>query len=113
MRLLDERSQYPGRGGLPVPDGQRHGPASVARGTHVVDFLPHGAPYVPCDGMENYDGTVPGGMWMTDERGRPVSAGPRQVLRPLHVADLVACPDHGYETRLVPDAVRMAAEAGE
>ncbi|MEY9994541.1 hypothetical protein ABIE67_006573 [Streptomyces sp. V4I8] len=145
---LDEMPPYPGWDGLPGPDGRRHGPASVPRGTYVVDPHPFGAPYVPYEGPEDeYDGVVPGGGWKSDERGLLVSAGPRgtYVLHPLDalglaphsdVTRLIGCcgPDgtrgvnrvcacgaevaivaadccSGYETRLVPGAVRVEAAA--
>ncbi|MET8898368.1 hypothetical protein [Streptomyces albogriseolus] len=74
---LDEMPEYPGRDGSPGPDGRRHGPPSVPRGTCVVDPLPFGAPFVPAGPDAGYHGVVPGGMWMSDERGCLVSAGPR------------------------------------
>ncbi|CAL9290092.1 hypothetical protein [Streptomyces sp. SudanB66_2053] len=140
---LAEMPGYPGWDGRPGPDGRRHGPPSVPRGTYVVDPLPFGAPFVPADPDAEYDGVVPGGMWMSGERGFLVSAGPRgtYVLHPDDVVDLaphpdagrhggccgphgragvnricacgaelaIACADctSGYETRLVPDAVRL------
>ncbi|WP_371101466.1 hypothetical protein [Streptomyces sp. PU_AKi4] len=147
VRRLDEMPGYPGRDGLPGPDGRRHGPPSVPRGTYAVDPLPFGAPFEPAAPDEEYDGIVPGGMWMSDERGFLVSAGPRgtYVLHPDDVVDVVPHPDgrrltgccgphgraganhvcacgaevaivaadctSGYETRLVPDAVRVEAAA--
>ncbi|MGC0329328.1 hypothetical protein RKD23_002318 [Streptomyces sp. SAI-170] len=146
VRRLDEMPEYPGWDGLPDADGRRHGPPSVPRGTYVVDPLPFGAPFVPYQG-DDYDGIVPGGMWMSDERGELVSDGPRgtYVLHPLDVVELALHPDEsrwggccgpsphhgvnrvcscgaevavaaadcsgGYETRLVPDAVRVEAAA--
>ncbi|WP_037677645.1 hypothetical protein [Streptomyces griseus] len=147
VRRLDEMPPYPGWDGLPGPDGRRHGPPSVPRGTYVVDPLPFGAPFEPvgADAEDEYDGIVPGGKWMSDERGLLVSAGPRgtYVLHPDDVVELDNHPDtsrwggccgsdpyrginricscgaeiaveasdccSGYETRLVPDAVRVAA----
>lgn len=93
--LLDEMPAYPGRDGLPGPDGRRHGPPSVPRGTYVVDPLPFGAPFVPADPDAEYDGVVPGGMWMSDERGSLVSAGPRgtYVLHPDDVVNIRPHPD--------------------
>ncbi|WP_030942941.1 hypothetical protein [Streptomyces sp. NRRL S-646] len=145
VRQLDEMPEYPGRDGLPGPDGRRHGPPSVPRGTYVVDPLPFGAPFEPVDPDEEYDGVVPGGKWKFDERGALVSAGPRgtYVLHPDDVVGITPHSDHrrltgccgpngddgvnhvcgcgaevaivaadcfsGYETRLVPDAVRVEA----
>ena len=145
VRQLDEMPEYPGWDGLPGPDGRRHGPPSVPRGTYVVDPRPFGAPFVPADPAQEYDGVVPGGKWMSDERGALVSAGPRgtYVLHPDDVLGIAPHPDHrrligccgpngdygvnhvcgcgaevaivaadccsGYETRLVPDAVRVEA----
>ncbi|MEU9878794.1 hypothetical protein [Streptomyces phaeochromogenes] len=148
VRQLDEMPEYPGWDGKPDAEGRRHGPASVPRGTYVVDPQPFGAPFEPYEGDEDaYDGIVPGGMWMSDERGSLVSAGPRgtYVLHPLDVVELDFHPDmsrlggccgaspyegvnrvcscgaevavvasdcsSGYETRLVPDAVRVEAVA--
>ncbi|TXS53721.1 hypothetical protein EAO75_06085 [Streptomyces sp. uw30] len=147
VRRLDEKPEYPGWDGLPGPDGRRHGPPSVPRGTYVVDPLPFGAPFEPIGPDEEYDGEVPGGKWRSDERGFLVAAGPRgtYVLHPDDVVDLtphsdryrlIGCcgPDgsagvnhvcgcgaevaivaadcsSGYETRLVPDAVRVEAVA--
>lgn len=91
VRRLDEMPEYPGWDGLPGPDGRRHGPSLVPRGAYVVDPLPFGAPFVPTDAdEEEHDGVVPGGMWMSDERGFLVSDGPRgtYVLHPLDVVDL-------------------------
>ncbi len=138
---------YPDWDGMPDAEGRRHGPASVPRGTYVIDPLPFGAPFEPCEDEDAYDGIVPGGMWMFDERGSLVSAGPRgtYVLHPLDVVDLALHPDSsrisgccglnpfygvnrvcscgsevaitaadcssGYETRLVPDAVRVEPAA--
>ncbi|MDH6439809.1 hypothetical protein M2158_008350 [Streptomyces sp. SAI-144] len=97
VRRLDEMPEYPGWDGLPDPDGRRHGPPSVPRGTYVVDPQPFGAPFEPIgpDEEEEYDGIVPGGMWMSDERGFLVAAGPRgtYVLHPDDVVDLVPHPD--------------------
>jgi hypothetical protein len=134
VRRLDEMPEYPGWDGLPDPDGRRHGPPSVPRGTYVVDPQPFGAPFEPIG---------PG----DDERGFLVAAGPRgtYVLHPDDVVDLVPHPDpyrligccgpdgraginhvcvcgaevaivaadctSRYETRLVPDAVRPQATA--
>lgn len=145
VRQLDEMPEYPGRDGLPGPDGRRHGPPSVPCGMYVVDPLPFGAPFAPVGPDEEYDGIVPGGMWMSDERGFLVSAGPRgtYVLHPDDVVDIAPHPDpyrligccgpdgrsgvnhvcacgaevaivaadctSGYETRLVPDTVRVEA----
>lgn len=147
VRQLDEPPEYPGWDGLPGPDGRRHGPASVPRGTYVVDPLPFGGPFEPVGPDEEYDGVVPGGMWMSDERGFLVSAGPRGTYV-LHPDDVLAITPHPeshrltgccgpdgragvnhlcgcgaqvaivaadctsrYETRLVPDAVRVEAGA--
>ncbi|WP_406118134.1 hypothetical protein [Streptomyces sp. NBC_00989] len=145
VRRIDEMPEYPGWDGRPDAEGRRHGPASVPRGVYVVDPLPFGAPFEPCadEDEDAYDGIVPGGMWMSDERGFLVSAGPcgTYVLHPLDVVDLGFHPDtsrisgccglsahygvnrvcscgaevaitasdcsSGYETRLVPDAVRV------
>ncbi|AWT45680.1 MULTISPECIES: hypothetical protein [Streptomyces] len=125
-------------------DGPRHGPASVPRGTYAVDPLPFGAPFVPYAG-DDYDGIVPGGPWLSDERGFLLADGPRgtYVLHPLDVPDLAPHPDPvrsagccgatpyrgpnrlcpcgaeaavessectgDWETRLLPDAVRLEA----
>ena len=150
VRQRDEKPEYPGWDGLPGPDGRRHGPPSVPRGTYVVDARPFGAPFVPFVPAypdEEYDGVVPGGKFMSDERGDLVPAGPRgtYVLHPDDVLGIDPHPDHrrltgccgptgdygvnhvcrcgaevaivaadccsGYETRLVPDAVRVEAVA--
>ncbi|WP_405882697.1 hypothetical protein OG762_31445 [Streptomyces sp. NBC_01136] len=146
VRQLDALPAYPEWDGRRGPDGRRHGPARLPRGAYVVDPLPYGAPFVPCpeEDRDTYDGAVPGGMWMSDERGLLLSAGPRgtYVLHPRDVVDLAFHPDSsrlggccgpsgdqgvnrvctcgaevaivaadcsgGYETRLVPDAVRVA-----
>ncbi|MFF4359786.1 hypothetical protein [Streptomyces sp. NPDC001604] len=91
VRQLDEMPGYPGWDGLPGPDGRRHGPPSE-----------------PVDDDEEYDGVVPGGKWKSDERGAPVSAGPRGTYV-LHPDDVVC--RSGYEARRVPDAVRVEAAA--
>ncbi|WAU84701.1 hypothetical protein O1Q96_36445 [Streptomyces sp. Qhu-G9] len=146
VRRLDEMPERQGWDGEPDAEGRRHGPATVPRGTYVVDPQPFGAPFEPYEGDEDaYDGIVPGGMWMSDERGSLVAAGPRDtyVLHPLDVVGLDFHPDTsrwggccgaspfhgvnrvcscgaevavvasdcsgGYETRLVPDAVRVEA----
>ncbi|MGW1171314.1 hypothetical protein [Streptomyces sp. NPDC002550] len=95
VQLLAEIPEPPGWDGLPGPDGLRRAPASMPRGTYAVDPLPHGAPFVPVPDDEEYDGVVPGGKWMSDERGFLVSAGPRgtYVLPPLDVVELDAHPD--------------------
>jgi hypothetical protein len=36
VRQLGEMPGYPGRDGLPGPDGRRHAPPSVPRGTYVL-----------------------------------------------------------------------------
>ncbi|WP_215452001.1 hypothetical protein [Streptomyces sp. ATCC 21386] len=90
VRQLDEMPEYPGWDGLPGPDGRRHGPPSVPCGTYVVDPLPFGAPFGPVGPDEEYDGIVPGGTWKSDE-----------------VAIVAADCTSGYETRLVPGAVRV------
>ncbi|MFJ8903350.1 hypothetical protein ACIRG8_31885 [Streptomyces sp. NPDC102359] len=144
-RRLDEMPGYPGRDGVPGPDGGRQGPPSVPRGTYAVDPLPFGPPFRPADPGAEYDGVVPGGRWMSDERGFLVSEGPRgtYVLRPDDVVHTGPHPDSrrlsgccgldghrganhvcgcgaevaivctdcssGYETRPVPDAVRVEA----
>ncbi|MEU0008550.1 hypothetical protein ABZ079_30925 [Streptomyces sp. NPDC006314] len=95
VRRLDGMPEFPDWDGLPGPDGQRLPPARLSRGTYAVDPLPHGAPFVPAPKDEEYDGVVPGGKWMSDERGLLVSAGPRDtyVLHPLDVPELVFHPD--------------------
>ncbi|MEU9552412.1 hypothetical protein AB0D88_25705 [Streptomyces werraensis] len=47
VRRPDEMPQYPGRDGLPGPDGRRHGPPGVPRGTYVVDPLGYETRPVP------------------------------------------------------------------
>ncbi|MEU6368121.1 hypothetical protein ABZ876_20845 [Streptomyces sp. NPDC046931] len=84
VRRLDEMPERPAWDGGPDADGRRHGPASVPRGAHVVDPRPFGAPFVPVAGDEEYDGIAPGERWTADCSG-------------------------GYETRLVPDTVRVDA----
>ncbi|MGF0169965.1 hypothetical protein ACQF36_05400 [Streptomyces sp. Marseille-Q5077] len=100
VRQLAAMPPYPGWDGLPGPDGRRHGPPSVARGTFVVDPLPFGAPFEPIGPDEEYDGVVPGGRWKSDERGFLVSAGPcgTYVLHPDDVVDIAPQP----QTRLTP-----------
>ncbi|MFG2132054.1 hypothetical protein ACGFNV_30185 [Streptomyces sp. NPDC048751] len=75
----------------------RPGRPTERPGTYVVDPLPFGAPFEPVseDAEDDYDGIVPGGMWMSDERGLLVSAGPRgtYVLHPDDVVDLDFHPD--------------------
>ncbi|UPZ28785.1 hypothetical protein MUK60_13780 [Streptomyces sp. LRE541] len=96
VRQLDEQPPYPYWDGLPDAEGNRHGPATVPRGTYVVDPQPFGAPFVPYEGeADAYDGIVPGGMWMFDERDSLLAAGPRgtYVLNPLDVVELAFHPD--------------------
>ncbi|MFB7507033.1 hypothetical protein [Streptomyces broussonetiae] len=95
VRRLDEMPEGPGRDGLSGPDGPLRPPALLSRGTYAVDPLPHGAPFVPAPDGEEYDAVVPGGRWMSDERGFRVSAGPRgtRVLHPLDVVGLGLHPD--------------------
>ncbi|MFC8372918.1 hypothetical protein ACFUIT_34000 [Streptomyces sp. NPDC057239] len=88
VRRPDEMPGYPGWDGFPGPDCRRHGPPSVPRGTHTVDPPPSGAPFEPVGPDEEYDGIVPGGTWMSDERGSLVSAGPRGTCVP-HPDDVV------------------------
>ncbi|WP_217215052.1 hypothetical protein [Streptomyces sp. AC550_RSS872] len=83
VRRLDEMPGYRGRYGLPGPDGRRHGPPSVQRGTYVVDPLPFGAPL-----------------------------GVNHLCRcGAEVAVVAVDCTSDYETRLVPDAVRVEAAA--
>ncbi|MGW4025863.1 hypothetical protein [Streptomyces sp. NPDC005009] len=100
VRRLDEMPGYPGWDGFPGPDGERHGPPSVPRGTYVVGPLPFGAPFEPVGPDEEYDGIVPGGMWMSDERGFLVSAGPRGTYV-LHPDDVVDIAPHSDGRRLI------------
>ncbi|MDG4864169.1 hypothetical protein P8605_39115 [Streptomyces sp. T-3] len=95
VRLLDEEPEFPGWDGLPGPDGQQRPPATVPRGAYFVDPGPFGAPFVPCEDDDAYDGVVPGGGWRADERGFLVSDGPRgtYVLNPLDVVELDFHPD--------------------
>ncbi|MEV5336051.1 hypothetical protein [Streptomyces werraensis] len=113
VRRLDGMPEYPGGDGLRGPDGRRHGPPGVPRGTYVVDPPPFGAPFVPAGPDAEYDGVVPGGTRMSDERGFLVSAGRKGVdhVCACGAEAAIVCTDcrSGYETRPVPDAVRVEA----
>ncbi|MER6073092.1 hypothetical protein ABT187_30460 [Streptomyces sp. NPDC001817] len=109
VRRLDEIPGFPGRDGLPGPDGLRRPPAWLPRGSYAVDPLPYGAPFVPVPDDEEYDGVVPGGKWMSDERG----CGPdgehgvnRLCSCGAEVAIVAADRTSEYSSRFVPDAVR-------
>ncbi|MFF8525272.1 hypothetical protein ACF05X_24485 [Streptomyces werraensis] len=90
VRRPDEMAEYPGRDRLPGPDGRRHGPPGVPRGTYVVDPLPFGAPFVPAgpDGRQGVNHVC--------------ACGAETAIVRTDCSS-------GYATRLVPDAVRVEA----
>lgn len=76
--MLPERPEYDGR---KHPDGSRHAPSTVPRGTYAVDPEPSGAPYVPHPDPEWMGAAVPG-VCVDDPDGPGclMSAGPRDTL---------------------------------
>ncbi|MEU6555787.1 hypothetical protein ABZ915_36890 [Streptomyces sp. NPDC046915] len=78
LPVLPERPWYDGRKG---PDGSRHAPSTVPRGTYAVDPEPSGAPYVPHPDPEWMGAAVPGLVVADpDGPGCLMSAGPRDTL---------------------------------
>ena len=82
LRLLPEvppRPEFDGRKG---PDGSRHAPPTVPRGTYAVDPEPSGAPYVPHPDPEWCDAANPGHSCLGDPEGEGflISGGPRGTL---------------------------------
>ncbi|MCF1597523.1 hypothetical protein [Streptomyces muensis] len=77
LRRLPELPERPAYVGRKNPDGTRHAPSTVPRGTYAVDPEPSGAPYVP---QPDYD------VWLRTEGSHAyngeqlVPAGPRDTL---------------------------------
>jgi hypothetical protein len=82
LRLLPEVPPRPEYEGRKNPDGSRHAPATMPRGTYAVDPEPCGAPYVPHPDPDWCDAANPGNVCMGDPDGQGflMSAGPRDTL---------------------------------
>ena len=81
LRRLPELPQRPEYDGLPGPDGSRHAPPTVPRGTCAVDPEPSGAPFVPHPDPQWEGAAIPGlCMSNPDGDGCLMSAGPRDPL---------------------------------
>ncbi|MEV5318944.1 hypothetical protein AB0K92_15050 [Streptomyces sp. NPDC052687] len=80
VRLLPGLPGRPAYDGLPNPDGSRHAPPTVPRGTDAVDPRPSGAPYVEDpDPLAERDHSVD--THLPAENGFPmISAGSRDTL---------------------------------
>ncbi|MEU5597817.1 hypothetical protein [Streptomyces sp. NPDC020298] len=81
LRLLPVLPERPEHDGRKNPDGSRHAPSTVPRGTYAVDPQPSGAPYVPHPDPEWMGAAVPGvAVSDPDGPGCLMSAGPRDTL---------------------------------
>jgi hypothetical protein len=79
LRLLPELPERPEYDGLKNPDGSRHAPSTVRRGTYTVDPEPCGVPYVPHPDPESDEhGSATDCYLLNGEI--LVSAGPRDTL---------------------------------
>ncbi|MGW2638035.1 hypothetical protein [Streptomyces sp. NPDC001348] len=118
LRPLPVLPERPERVGGKNPDGSRHAPSTVPRGTYAVDPEPSGAPYVPHPDPEWPGAAVPGlSIADPDGPGSLMSAGPRDTLvvhpedtdgllepNPASFAENVCCGPLGMEgpNRLCP-----------
>ncbi|MFJ7074567.1 hypothetical protein [Streptomyces sp. NPDC098781] len=81
LRPLSELPARHGHDGRTNPDGSRHAPSTVPRGTYAVDPKPSGAPFVPHPDPEWMGEAVPGAVMLDpDGPGCLMSAGPRGTL---------------------------------
>ncbi|WP_053743065.1 hypothetical protein [Streptomyces sp. NRRL WC-3618] len=108
LRRLPELPQRPEYDGLPGPDGSRHAPPTVPRGTCAVDPEPSGAPFVPHPEPQWEGAAIPGlCMSNPDGDGCLMSAGPRDPLV-THPEDTAGRLSRNPGSSEVPDAVRVS-----
>ncbi|MFF4590075.1 hypothetical protein [Streptomyces sp. NPDC001388] len=119
LRLLSELPPRPGYDGLPHPDGSRHAPPTMPRGTYatrmhdgelMISAGPRGTLVVHPDDTRGRLRRNPASKEPTC-RGLPGSEGPNQVCEgcgAVVATQFSECYTR-HETHFLPDAVQVAA----